>query len=438
MNKAIRLAVWLAPLLLAGAALAADGDPAADAGASRPVAPGGPPPADASPEERRAYWQKRAAERAAATDPAAAAGADHVHHHGMVMPGPGRGGVPTDTAGHVGRAATSAPAAGQAARRGGGSRDAVLWLTDAPLKREGRPGGWSGAGSGRPGGDGHNHGGGASAAGPEQGPSKRVWLRAGGNPLSARPVMAEEAALLQVPSGAVSELPVEAHGGPYNVSFPTPEEGYYNVYLLRRALDQDALDVTVAKTEVTRSGMGHGLKRAEAMRLAAPRLDKRVPVEIVRERKEDEGLYTRLNYGDEIAFQVLRRGVPVQNARVTFSSGQGWSNTVQSDEDGRARFMVIRDYYPKEWRLFDKRHRETFLVSASFATPEAGAYLGGQYAETRYSATLSGAYYPGVADYESYSDGLMIGMAGLLFTGSGVWWYRRRRVRPFQEVRFDD
>jgi hypothetical protein len=390
------------------------------------------PPADASPEERRAYRRQRAAERAAAAAPAAKEaqvghGGDHPH-----------GGH--DAGNHAGTAAPAGDDRSGVAPRWGGARDATLWLTDAPPSRGGRPGGWSG-------GHGEGHGGGTGSRpqgdggmnmaenGADGVPGKRVWLRQGNNPLTARPATGEETALLLAPDGKASEVPAEPHGGPYNVTFPMPELGYYNVYLLRRTLDQDTLGILAAKVETARAGMGHGGGSEVSV---APRLDARVPVEILRERKAKEALFTRVNYGDEIAFQVLKGGRPVQNARVTFASGQGWSNSVQSDEDGRAVFTVIRDYYPRDWPLFDKRHRETWLVTASFMTPEAGEYQGGKYASTRYTATLSGAYYPGVADYESYSDGLLIGLAGLLFTGTGVYVYRRRRVRPFREVRFDD
>ena len=243
---------------------------------------------------------------------------------------------------------------------------------------------------------------------------------------------------VQGPDGNTSEIAVEPHGGPYNVKFPIPVQGSYNIYFSRRALEQDTLNVSLAKAEVMSASMGHSTPKDEAARLVVPRTESRMPAEIVRERKDKETPFTRLNYGDEIAFQILRGGQPVQNARVTFTSGQGWSNSVQSDEDGRAVFTLIRDYYPDDWNLFDKRHRETYLVAASFSTPEAGEYQGGKYASTRYTATLSGAYYPGMADYESYSSGLMVGTAGLLFTGSSVWLYRRRRVKPYKEVRFDE
>ncbi len=329
--------------------------------------------------------------------------------------------------------------------RWGGGRDAVLWLTDAPIKRDGKGagrhgmGGAGGSSGGKPGSAlGMAGMSGMGEAGPDGVPTKRVWLRAGGNPLTARPATGEETAFVLGPGGKPAEVKVEPHGGPYNIKFPMPQLGYYNVYFLRRTLEQDTLAISTAKAEIARGVMGQSGDSAEQARLTAPMTDARVPAEIVRLRKDKEGLFTRINYGDEITFQVLKAGKPVQNARVTFTSGQGWSNSAQSDEDGQAVFTVIRDYYPGRWELFEKRHRETYLVSASFTTPDSGEQAGGKYASTRYTATLSGAYYPGMADYESYSSGLMIGMAGLVLTGGSVYLFRRRRVKPFREVQFDE
>lgn len=392
---------------------------ASQGGEAAPAA-GARPAENAPPEERRAFWQKRVAERAASEQDRAQGGP---HAHGQDAAKPSQSG---------------APASGGASRWSGRG-DGVIWLSDAPpFKRDGKGGGRPG--SGKPagmagmGGMGEaGHGGGKDSV-----PMKRVWLRAGGNPQTARPATGEESALLQTPDGKTRELKVEPHGGPYNVQFPVAEQGYYNVYLTRRALESDILNVTIAKAEVTRGGMAHGLSKEEMAKAVAPRIETGVAVEIIRERKAKEQLHTRVNYGDRLVFQVLKGGQPVQNARVTFTSGQGWSNSVQSDEDGRAEFMVIRDYYSEDWSLFDKRHRENYLVTASFNTPEAGDYQGNAYTGSRYTATLSGAYYPGMKDYESYSDGLMLGSLGLVFTGTGVWAWRRRRVKPYKEVMFDD
>jgi len=350
-----------------------------------------------------------------------------------------RRGQPADPhAGHaMPAAAVAAPASAGAGRpramreRGG---DGVLWLSDQAPRREGAGGGHpGGARGGMAGMEGMADSGMGGA--PGRIPNKRLWLRSGSNPLTAGSVPASEAVLLLDAKQQASTVEVEAHGGPYNVTFPMPEPGVYNAYFVRRAVDQETLAVTVAKAEVMRSA-GHSRVEGEAQ-LMLPRTDDRVPVEIVRQRKDKEGLFTRINYGDVIRFQVLRDGKPVQNARVTFTSGQGWSNSVQSDEDGRASFVIIRDYFP-EWREFDRRHRETFVVSASFPVDQAGDWQGSAYRNVRYTTTLAGAYYPSIEDYESYAWGLGIAFVALLFSGTAIYLYRRRRVRPYREVSFDE
>ena len=343
-----------------------------------------------------------------------------------------QGGQPADFhAGHMmPMAAPTAPAAASGRPRGmRGGGDGVLWLSDQAPRRDGggRPGGARGGMAGM---DDMGMGG-----APGRIPNKRLWLRSGSNPQTAGSLPASEPVLLLDAQQQASTLEVEAHGGPYNVTFPMPEPGVYNAYFVRRAVDQETVAVTVAKAEVMRSA-GHSKVEGEAQ-LMVPRTDSRVPVEIVRERKDGEGLFTRINYGDTIRFQVLRDGKPVQNARVSFTSGQGWSNSVLSDEDGRAGFVVIRDYFP-EWREFDRRHRETFVVSASFPVDQAGDWQGSTYRNVRYTTTLAGAYYPSAEDYESYAWGLGIAVVALLFSGTAVYLYRRRRVRPYREVSFDE
>lgn len=452
-------------VILLSMLLCAASVPAQETGERRGPPPGvsrgdyaGPrPPADASDEEKRAFWRARAAERrqAEAAAPVAAAAAvpaaDKSPPATAARPGkPAASEVPAARAQavdpHAGHmmataappVASSPPAAAASGRpRGMRGGDGVLWLSDQAPRRDGggRPGGARGgnpmAAMGGAGGMDDMGMGGA----PGRIPNKRLWLRSGSNPQTAGSVPASEPVLLLDAQQQASSIDVEAHGGPYNVTFPMPEPGVYNAYFVRRAVDRETLAVTVAKAEVMRSA-GHAKVEGEDQ-LMVPRTDARVPVEIVRERKEKEGLFTRINYGDVLAFQVLRDGKPVQNARVTFTSGQGWSNSVQSDEDGRASFVVIRDYFP-EWREFDRRHRETFVVSASFPVDQAGEWQGTPYRDVRYTTTLAGAYYPAIEDYESYAWGLGIAVVALLFSGTAIYLYRRRRVRPYREVSFDE
>jgi hypothetical protein len=162
-----------------------------------------------------------------------------------------------------------------------------------------------------------------------------------------------------------------------------------------------------------------------------------IPLEIVRERQPKENFHSRVAYGDTITFLVLAKGDPVAGVEVTLHTRTGWQNRSLSDEQGRVEFTIIRDYFPS-WELFESRHRQEFLAVATLQTDEAGSYQGSTYSAASYIATLPGHYYPSSRDYESYGYGLTFGLFGLTFSGLSIYLYRRRRVRPYQEVRFDD
>jgi len=171
--------------------------------------------------------------------------------------------------------------------------------------------------------------------------------------------------------------------------------------------------------------------------MAGPRVLESAAIEIVRQRQPKEGPFSQVRAGSEQTFIVLQKGLPLPNARVRFVSHQGWSKEVGSDEQGRATFQVIRDYFPP-WDEFQKRFKANYLVIAEAAAAESGSHRDQPYTNVRYQATLSGSYYPSPNDYRSYAWGLGVGLLAMLFSGVAVYLYRRRRLKPFQEVRFDE
>lgn len=425
---------------------------------------GGPrPPETASPEERRAFWQQRAAERAKAE--AAAAGGSAGAAAGGERPSEdriagwrGQRAAQGDSASDPGGGHRHAPAAAPAARmaapapgnaaaagapatsptgatggmrgglRGGGG---VLWLADTPPARGENAPPRRGSGGGMAMG-GHDHG------GP---PTKRLWLRTGADPQKAPFARTEAEATVETvlvaprgkPEGEAVELPAEAYKG---IAFEMPAQGFYRVYVTTRKLQGDTLNVVVAKAEVPNfTHDAEDDERAHAMTL--PRVLDNAEIEIVRERQANEGPFSQIRSGSEQAFIVLRKGLPVPNARVRFVSHQGWIKEAASDEQGRVGFQVIRDYFPP-WQEFQKRFKANFLVVAEAAAAESGSYRDQPYASVRYQATLSGSYYPSPDDYRSYAWGLGLGLFAILLTGAAVYLYRRRRVKPFREVRFDE
>lgn len=326
------------------------------------------------------------------------------------------------------------PGARAAGPRGG--TGAGLWLAEAPPRRgeaAGRGGGMRGMG-----GMGSMGGMGEMGGMPGAVPSKRLWLRAGGDPQHSGFAHDEAEASLEArlvgpagPGGGTVLEREDEGGRPFFFSMPV--QGFYRAYVESRSVQGETLLVQLAKAEIAH--FSHGGDEAERRRaLAGPRVLESAPLEIVRERQSDEKPFFQLKSGDWQNFVVLRRGVPLAGVRVRFVSYQGWVKEAQSDEQGRVGFQVVRDYFPR-WDDFQKRFRATYLVIAETADAERGQFRERAYTGTRYVATLAGSYYPSPDDYRSLAWGLGIGLTALTVFGLGVWSYRRRRVRPFREVR---
>lgn len=409
---------------------------------------------EAPSEAQRAEWRARREAREAAAGVAPAPAVDvpekakmppamAAHQH--AMPGAAPSGQPVAnaagkmaegaapgkpaSAGGPPEAASGRPA-GMAMRGGSGP----LWLADSPPSRGDAParGGMLGMGGM----------GGMNMGGPRNGPpSKRLWLRAGSDPqksgFAREDAEAPTEVVLVRPQGApAGEVLPPGEDGKRNLSFEMPVQGFYRLYATSRKLQGDTLNVSVAKAEIANFSHG-GDEEERAQGMAAQRVLESAPIEIVRERAADEKMFFQLKSGDEQAYLVLQKGLPVQGARVRFVSYEGWSKEVLSDEQGRVVFRVVRDYFPA-WEEFRKRFKASYLIIAEANAAEKGTYKEQPYSNVRYQATLAGSYYPSPADYRSYAWGLGIGLLIVLFGGTAVYLYRRRRVKPYREVHFDD
>lgn len=406
---------------------------------------GARPPEGASQEEKRAFYQKRAAERAKAAEMAAPTAQATAPASSASVPTAGKPAPAIDHTAHLaaaaskpsGTASTARPEdtvrprmpgmAGMGGMRGGSG---PIWLSDSPPSR--------GDGAARGGMGGMGMMGMGSRSGP---PTKRLWLRAGSDPVKSG-FAREEAdapaqAWLVTPQGSpAGEALPPAEEGKKNLSFTMPVQGYYRLYVTTRKLQGDTLNVSVAKAEVGNFSHG-GNEEERAVAINAPRVLESAPIEIVREKAADEPTFFQLKSGDEQAFVVLQKGIPTQGARVRFVSHEGWSKEAVSDGQGRVSFQVVRDYFPA-WNDFQKRFKATYLVLADVSAAEAGQHQGQPYSMVRYQTSLSGSYYPSPDDYRSYAWGLGLTVLFSVLGVVAVYVYRRQRVKSFKEVRFDE
>jgi hypothetical protein len=299
-----------------------------------------------------------------------------------------------------------------------------LWLSDAPPDEA--------AASNQS----RSHGG-PVERGPQGVFRKRLWVRSGETPADAAYVapQGELSAQLITPDHKQAELKQLVKDQQAQLLFKMPDEGFYNAYLTQRLVENNTLEITIAKAEVLKHSCREGHDHVKD--LISPNHLPDVPLEVVRERQPNENFHSRVAYGDTLSFLVLAKGNPVSGAQVTLHTRTGWRNSSISDEAGRVAFTIIRDYFPS-WEFFKSRHRQEFLAVATLQSDETGRYQNKAYSGTSYIATLPGHYYPSSRDYESYGYGLSFGLFGLTFSGLSIYLYRRRRIRPYKEVRFDD
>lgn len=266
----------------------------------------------------------------------------------------------------------------------------------------------------------------------ERGYSKKLWLRKGDSIVDSTYVEQSNMPLILVdPKASQSELAF-SNKGYADITFKMKEEGYYNLFMIDKQVEDGALQHSVLKNESLNHSCRNGHDHVKDM--VPPLYFKETSFDMIRERLPKESFHLRMGSGDIISYKVMLNGKPVSGAAVTMSTQKGWAKTLKTDLEGRAAFEMIRDYYPP-WHEFKKRHMETFLVIAEYDSDEGGVYQGESYSGIHYKATAAGNYYPSAKDYKSYLYGLLIGLFGLTASIFFIYFHRKRRASQYQEKR---
>ncbi len=262
--------------------------------------------------------------------------------------------------------------------------------------------------------------------------TKQLWLREGEDPTISSYVMQSDARLILVdPDNKQTELAFD-NKGYADISFDMPVEGFYNLFMINKEVDERILRVSVVKNEPLnhscRAGHDHVKKKMPPTHFQG------TPLDIIRERAPKETFHSRKSSGDIINYKILLHGKPVDGASVTIVTQEGWRKMLLTDSEGRISFEMIRDYYPP-WHEFNRRQMERFLVIAEYHSAEGGSHADKAYDGIHYKATSVGTYYPSTKDYQSYLYGLLIGLFGLTASAFGIYLYRRRRTDTYKGKR---
>lgn len=232
-----------------------------------------------------------------------------------------------------------------------------------------------------------------------------------------------------------TKLSQSEEDGCKSVSFKMPDNGYYNLFYLDKAIKEKILYSKTAKYEFMR--FNHSSDAIYDEEKMSAHSIKEVPFDILRLREDGETFYHRLYSGDKIRLQVLLNSKPIEGATITLSTMTGWSKTLKTDKNGIAVFTLIDDYFP-QWNRYDKRHKNEFLLTASYTEDLAGTQGDKGYDKIKYTSTYASLYYPGESAYTSYAYGLVAAIFTAILSGFIVYFFRRGREKPFKEVRFDE
>lgn len=293
------------------------------------------------------------------------------------------------------------------------------------------------------------HGQGGPATGGKAVDDRRPVLESEHRPLPVRTYhfnahrrLADVKAYVRHPDGTV-DVPELRLGANPQLTFKTPfgdgpNHGAHNVYVVEQGVEGDVLVVRTAKWIVMHHSCGWGHDQKFNEQLTQPQPLESIPMEILISDLWDGNFHFRVTTGQKLSITVLRNGHPLAKARVSVRSEQGWVKEVDADKDGVATFQLIRDYYPTRWQEFHRTRRGEFLATATYEAEEHGEYKGIPYGRVRYITTHPWTYGPSSWDYASYSMGLLIAVIAMALTGGGVFIYRERRKKPYQEIVFEE
>jgi len=266
------------------------------------------------------------------------------------------------------------------------------------------------------------------------------WLRKGTNPEEAAYVQISDPKtyefLLFSPSKKQIEGKLITKGGKSFFTYASKEEGYYNAYLIQKEVLGDTLNVTVSKSELLNHSCRNGHKLIRG--IVGPHLyPEIIPAEIKREREFTEDLHYFATSSDNVEYQFLVNGKPVEGANLTLVTQKNWNKTLKTNKEGKSTFQFIQDYF-SSWQELNNREIYYYLLYGEVTLPEQGNYNGLPYSYIHYTTSLSDGYRPAKTMYMSMFWAFAVFILAVLITVAGIFMYRLKRQKIYKEIKLDE
>ncbi len=220
------------------------------------------------------------------------------------------------------------------------------------------------------------------------------------------------------------------------VTFPGSEDGFYSIYLVEKFVNNDTLNIRVAKTERMNHSCRNGHDKA-LVRVQPKIYPKQIPIEIIRKRVTGENLHTVMHPGNDVTFQVLIKEAPCKNGNVQMSTHKGWVKSQTTNNKGEVSFQFVQD---DNTNIKELRQRITFnyLIHFKKTIKQNGNFNDKHYNFITYISTFSDNYRPSQMLYSSFVWALFVIIGSVLTLTAGIYIYRKRRRVEYKEIALNE
>jgi len=266
------------------------------------------------------------------------------------------------------------------------------------------------------------------------------WLRQGTHPLKSNYIQLSDTNNFEFyfysPEEKETQGNFSTKGKIATLTYPSKEEGYYNGYLILKQVSNDTLYVNIAKAEMLNHSCRNGHKNVRK-KIGPNAYPKTVPAEIIRKRTSSENFHYFALSGDEVEYQFLIDGEPVEGARLSFNTQTGWQKILHTDESGNSTFQILQDYF-SSWQELNNRKVYDYVIFGDFTINESGNYKGEAYSYVNYTTSLADGYRPAKTMYMSMFWAFIVFMVTVIISVAGIFIYRINKNKIYKEVHFDE